>query len=70
MQKTKKTYMDTRTQRNLGKVKEELQDVQRIMVSNIDDVLQRGVALSGMLYLMVSALMHTGPSAFLFHLQG
>lgn len=46
MQKTKKAYMDTRTKRNLAVVSNELQDVQRIMVSNIDDVLQRGVALS------------------------
>nr|CAB3265932.1 vesicle-trafficking protein SEC22b [Phallusia mammillata] len=46
MQKTKKTYTDTRARRNLSLVSSELQDVQRIMVSNIDDVLQRGVALS------------------------
>lgn len=49
MQKTKKTYTDTRARRNLSLVSSELQDVQRIMVSNIDDVLQRGVALSGKL---------------------
>lgn len=47
IQKTKKTYTDTRTRRNLSNVATELQDVQRIMVSNIDDVLQRGVALTG-----------------------
>ncbi|XP_039269379.2 vesicle-trafficking protein SEC22b-like [Styela clava] len=46
IQKTKKAYTDTRTRRNLTHVASELQDVQRIMVSNIDDVLQRGVALS------------------------
>lgn len=46
MQKTKKAYMDTRTKRNLTLVSNELQDVQRIMVSNIDEVLQRGTALS------------------------
>ncbi|CAK8673839.1 unnamed protein product [Clavelina lepadiformis] len=46
IQKTKKSYMDSRTKRNLTLVSSELQDVQRIMVSNIDDVLQRGVALS------------------------
>lgn len=38
--------MDTRTKRNLGIVATELQNVQKIMVENIDDVLQRGVALS------------------------
>lgn len=47
MQKTKKAYTDSRTRRNLSLVSSELQDVQRIMVSNIDDVLQRGVALTG-----------------------
>ena len=47
MQKTKKAYTDSRTRRNLSLVSSELQDVQRIMVSNIDDVLQRGVALKG-----------------------
>lgn len=45
IQKTKKSYADSRTRRNLSQVANELQDVQRIMVSNIDDVLQRGVAL-------------------------
>lgn len=46
VQKTRKSYMDSRTRRNLNLVSSELQDVQRIMVSNIDDVMQRGVALS------------------------
>ncbi|XP_078493875.1 vesicle-trafficking protein SEC22b [Ciona intestinalis] len=46
IQKTKKAYMDSRTRRNLSVVSSELQEVQKIMVSNIDDVLQRGVALS------------------------
>jgi len=46
VQKTRKSYMDSRTRRNLNIVSTELQDVQRIMVSNIDDVMQRGVALS------------------------
>lgn len=46
IQKTKKMYTDSRARRNLSNVATELQDVQRIMVSNIDDVLQRGVALS------------------------
>jgi len=46
VQKTRKLYMDSRTRRNLNLVSSELQDVQRIMVSNIDDVMQRGTALS------------------------
>jgi len=40
--------MDSRSRRNFGQLNNELQDVQRIMVQNIDDVLTRGEALSGM----------------------
>ena len=47
IQKTKKSYTDTRARRNMSNINTELQDVQRIMVQNIDDVMQRGVALSG-----------------------
>lgn len=39
--------MDSRARRNLGQINTELQDVQRIMVQNIDEVLMRGEALSG-----------------------
>ena len=39
--------MDHHARRNLNKLNTELQDVQRIMVQNIDDVLQRGAAISG-----------------------
>lgn len=46
MQKAKKTFTDSRTRRNLNNLNTELQDVQRIMVQNIDDVLQRGTVLS------------------------
>lgn len=46
MQKQRKSYMDSRARRVLPAVQTELQDVQRIMVQNIDDVLQRGEALS------------------------
>ncbi|ELU03416.1 hypothetical protein CAPTEDRAFT_92845 [Capitella teleta] len=48
MQKAKKSYMDSRARRNLNAINTELQDVQRIMVQNIDDVLQRGDALSAL----------------------
>jgi len=47
IQKAKKSFMDARARRNLNQLNTELQDVQRIMVQNIDDVLQRGVAISG-----------------------
>lgn len=39
--------MDSRSRRNMSRLNDELQDVQRIMVQNIDDVLQRGETLSG-----------------------
>lgn len=46
MQKAKKMFTDARTRRNLAALNTELQDVQRIMVQNIDDVLHRGAVLS------------------------
>ncbi|XP_026811974.1 vesicle-trafficking protein SEC22b [Rhopalosiphum maidis] len=46
IQKAKKNYIDSRVRRNLNSLNNELQDVQRIMVQNIDDVLQRGTVLS------------------------
>ncbi|KAK6194901.1 vesicle-trafficking protein SEC22b [Patella vulgata] len=46
IQKTRKSYMDSRARRNLTNINTELHDVQRIMVQNIDDVLQRGETLS------------------------
>jgi len=45
IQKTKRLYVDTRTQRNLNKLNEELHDVQKIMTQNIQDVLGRGERL-------------------------
>lgn len=47
MQKARKTYIDSRARKNLNNINTELQDVQRIMVQNINDVLQRGEAISG-----------------------
>nr|CAG4638829.1 EOG090X0HBC [Cyclestheria hislopi] len=46
IQKARRSFMDSRTRRNLTALNSELQDVQRIMVQNIDDVLQRGSLLS------------------------
>jgi len=46
IQKAKKRVMDSRSRVHLSSLNTELQDVQRIMVQNIDDVLQRGVAIS------------------------
>ncbi|KAA0197502.1 Vesicle-trafficking protein SEC22b-B [Fasciolopsis buskii] len=44
---TQKAYTDTRSS-NVNQLNVALQDVQRIMVQNIDDVLQRGEALSAL----------------------
>lgn len=48
MQKAKKNYTDGRSgrNRNLSRLNDELQGVQRIMMQNIDDVLQRGENLT------------------------
>jgi vesicle transport protein SEC22 len=46
IQRAKKSITDARGRRHLNQLNNELQDVQRIMVQNIDDVLQRGVAIS------------------------
>lgn len=48
IQKAKKTYIDSRARRNLGSINTELHDVQRIMAANIEEVLQRGEALSAL----------------------
>ncbi|KAI8817045.1 Longin-like domain-containing protein [Fimicolochytrium jonesii] len=48
IQKLKRAYKDSRTQRNLNKLNEDLQDVTRIMTRNIQDVLGRGEALDRM----------------------
>lgn len=46
IQKAKKVFTDSRSRRNMSNINNQLQDVQRIMVQNIDDVLQRGTVLS------------------------
>ena len=48
IQKSRKNFMDSRNRRNLSRINDELYDVQRIMMQNIDDILQRGEQLSGM----------------------
>jgi vesicle transport protein SEC22 len=42
IQKTRKLYMDTRTQRNLSKLNDDLFEVQQIMTHNIQEVLGVG----------------------------
>ncbi|XP_066961173.1 vesicle-trafficking protein SEC22b-like [Macrobrachium rosenbergii] len=46
IQKLRRQYSDQRGRRHLHQLREDLNDVQRIMMDNIDDVLQRGAALS------------------------
>jgi len=48
IQKTKKLYVDTRTQRNLARLNEDLADVHAIMTRNIQEVLGQGQKLDGM----------------------
>lgn len=45
IQKTKRLYVDTRAQRNVNKLNEDLADVQKIMMTNIQEVLGRGERL-------------------------
>lgn len=45
IQKTKKLYLDTHTQRNISKLNDELIEVQQIMTRNIQDVLGVGERL-------------------------
>lgn len=51
IKKSRKNYMDSRARKNLSNINTELQDVHRIMVQNIEDVLVRGESLSGSVYL-------------------
>lgn len=55
IQKTKKLYLDTRTQRNLAKLTDELGEVHSIMTRNIQEVLGQGEKLDNM-SMMSSAL--------------
>lgn len=66
IQKSKKAFTDSRARRNLTSLNSELHDVQKIMVKNIDDVLQRGTVLSGtvplnqiLLYIFLQIIPHS-----------
>ncbi|ORX90336.1 snare-like protein [Basidiobolus meristosporus CBS 931.73] len=48
IQKTKRLYQDSRTQHNLTKLNEDLQDVTKIMTKNMEDLLWRGDSLDRM----------------------
>ena len=52
LQKARKNYQDSRGSRNkLAQINSELRDVHVITIQNIEDVLQRGEALSGERYI-------------------
>lgn len=48
MQRTKRTYQDTRATGNLDKLNDDLKDVTRVMTKNIEDLLYRGDSLEKM----------------------
>jgi len=48
MQRTKKTYQDSRASANLDKLNDELKDVTKVMTKNIEDLLYRGDSLEKM----------------------
>ena len=48
MQRTKKTYQDSRASQNLDKINDELRDVTKVMTKNIEDLLYRGDSLERM----------------------
>jgi len=48
IQRTKKTYQDTRATSNLDKLNDELKDVTKVMTKNIEDLLYRGDSLERM----------------------
>ena len=48
MQRTKKTYQDSRASQNLDKLNDELKDVTKVMTKNIEDLLYRGDSLERM----------------------
>lgn len=48
IQRTKKTYQDSRASANLDKLNNELKDVTKVMTKNIEDLLYRGDSLERM----------------------
>ncbi|MCJ1331291.1 SNAP receptor [Thelotrema lepadinum] len=48
IQRTKKTYQDSRASANLDKLNDELRDVTKVMTKNIEDLLYRGDSLERM----------------------
>lgn len=53
IQKTKRIYGDSRTQRNLDRISTELRDVHSIMTKNINDVISRGEKLESTSFILL-----------------
>lgn len=56
IQKTKKLYLDTRTQRNISKLNQDIAEVHSIMTRNIQDVLGQGERLDRTLLYNIIAI--------------
>ena len=62
IQKTKKLYQDTRTQRNIAKLNDELYEVHQIMTRNVQEVLGVGEKLDRkLLFLFLSTVLLLDP---------
>lgn len=63
IQKTKKLYLDTRTQRNIAKLSEDLNEVHSIMTRNIAEVLGQGERLDSARPRLLEAVLRARVSA-------
>lgn len=54
MERARTNFMDIRNRRHLNPLSEELHDVHKIMLQNIEGVLERGETLSGIYYIIYS----------------
>ena len=61
IERTKKTYQDSRATDNLGRLNDELKDVTQVMTKNIEDLLYRGDSLEkmGEQYRLKECVWHT-----------
>jgi vesicle transport protein SEC22 len=57
IQKTKKLYLDTRTQRNIAKLNDELYEVHQIMTRNVQEVLGVGEKLDREFHTVIVCLL-------------
>lgn len=66
IQKTKKLYLDTRTQRNLNKLTVDVHEVTNIMTKNIQDILGQGEKMDSTLpYLFPYMLLSSDTSRYI-----